>query len=291
MASQNPVPSAVKMPLDPMMPVLRQAVEGLAGKFNDVVTVHRAGAARSVVYFGGDVQDLEENMFRHRDHRRYADMYSLERTAMRISDTCQDASVVVVRPVKMARATFACYENFVECVDEVGSPKHRVPSQAEAEEDEDVVRFRALDHLAALLLSLHSLYGLDLDQPKTLVGFSKGVVVLNQMLLELAALGPCLGVDRMCWMDGGHNGGKDTWITDREALRMFARLNVSADVRVTPYQTEDARRPWIGKEEKRFCAELRRAGCSLERELFFEGLPATIDNHFKVITTMAKKPI
>ena len=40
------------------------------------------------------------------------------------------------------------------------------------------------------------------------------------------------------WLDGGHNGGKDIWPTDRQLLQSFMERNIRIHVRVTPYQVE-----------------------------------------------------
>lgn len=68
----------------------------------------------------------------------------------------------------------------------------------------------------------------------TLVGFSKGCVVLNQMVYELAGAraDPDLShfvksVSDMFWLDGGHPGGSETWVTDKQVgQRLFTLLNI-----------------------------------------------------------------
>ena len=100
-------------------------------------------------------------------------------------------------------------------------------------------------------------------------------------------------IERMIWLDGGHNGGKDTWITDEAVLETLAtKTNVTVEIKVTPYQVKDNRRPWIGKEEKRFRHILgTKFGLlnshRLIRELYFEEEEANIENHFKVLTTLS----
>ena len=82
------------------------------------------------------------------------------------------------RPAKKTLNTFSCYVNFVEIVDETGSPCHKPD-------------YQSLQHLSSLLAAacrehepVLSLQGL----PVTVVGFSKGVVVLNQFLHELGSI-------------------------------------------------------------------------------------------------------
>lgn len=73
-----------------------------------------------------------------------------------------------------------------------------------------------------------------LDQYDLIViGFSKGCVVLNQFLYEfhyLKTLTPDVSslivskIRDMYWLDGGHSGGKNTWITSRPLLETLTRL-------------------------------------------------------------------
>ena len=77
------------------------------------------------------------------------------------------------------------------------------------------------------------------SKPVTLVGFSKGVVVLNQVLRELSSLAAHnLPLTSMVWLDGGHNGGRDIWPTDRKLLQRLAEAGVRVEVRVSPYQVK-----------------------------------------------------
>ena len=67
----------------------------------------------------------------------------------------------------------------------------------------------------------------------TLIGFSKGCVVLNQFLHEfhnLISSEPCETLDfvrrikDMYWLDGGHSGGKNVWITSKSLLETVLKL-------------------------------------------------------------------
>ena len=62
---------------------------------------------------------------------------------------------------------------------------------------------------------------------------------------------------------------------------------MKVDVRVTPYQISDDRRPWIGKEEKKFSAVLFRemAKGKFRRRLFFDEEEPCLENHFKILET------
>lgn len=77
-----------------------------------------------------------------------------------------------------------------------------------------------------------------LDKAKLiLIGFSKGCVVLNQLIYEfhyLKTLTPddstmlsfVSRITEMFWLDGGHAGNKNTWITSRSLLETLTRLGI-----------------------------------------------------------------
>ncbi|XP_049821620.1 mitochondrial protein C2orf69 homolog isoform X2 [Aethina tumida] len=128
-----------------------------------------------------------------------------------------------------------------------------------------------------------------------LVGFSKGCVVLNQFLYEFhyfKTLTPedsnllriISKIKEIYWLDGGHSGGKNTWITSRPLLETLTGLGVKIHVHVTPYQIEDERRPWIKKEEKTFHDILKRQGASIDRHVHFPNVVPNINIHFEVIS-------
>ncbi|XP_023311610.1 UPF0565 protein C2orf69 homolog isoform X2 [Anoplophora glabripennis] len=127
-----------------------------------------------------------------------------------------------------------------------------------------------------------------------LIGFSKGCVVLNQFLYEFhyfktlksddsSLLRVISKVTDMFWLDGGHSGGKNTWITSRPLLETLTGLGIKIHIHVTPYQIQDDRRPWIKKEEKAFSDTLRRQGTAIDRTVHFENVPASLLQHFDVI--------
>ena len=66
---------------------VRRGLEGLEGRRNDVISVGEGTeGGQLVVYFGGDVQDLQSVMAAHRDNCRYT-QYSLENTARLLART------------------------------------------------------------------------------------------------------------------------------------------------------------------------------------------------------------
>ncbi|CAG9807763.1 unnamed protein product [Chironomus riparius] len=142
---------------------------------------------------------------------------------------------------------------------------------------------------------------INLDKANlTLMGFSKGCVVLNQFIYEfhyMKTLTPddssmmklVSRIKEMYYLDGGHAGGKNTWITARSLLETLCRLGVAINVHVTPYQVQDDHRPWLRKEEKVFTDLLKRLGCNITRTLHSND--STISNlftHFEVLENFKK---
>ncbi|XP_011293918.2 uncharacterized protein LOC131800918 isoform X1 [Musca domestica] len=136
---------------------------------------------------------------------------------------------------------------------------------------------------------------LNLDKSKLiLIGFSKGCVVLNQFIYEFhylktltpddSTMGRLLSrIKDMYWLDGGHGGQKNTWITSRSLLETLTRMAINIHVHLTPYQVQDDRRPWIRKEEKIFTDLLRRLGAQITRHLHYDSQTANLMTHFEVL--------
>ena len=125
-----------------------------------------------------------------------------------------------------------------------------------------------------------------------LVGFSKGCVVLNQIIYELstvsAGVDPHLNdfasrISAMYWLDGGHSGESNTWITDEKFLDHLAKHVPRIRVHVTPYQIKDATRPWIGKEQKKFVENLRSLGANVKVKVHFQDRDPSLAFHFKLL--------
>ncbi|CAH0382518.1 unnamed protein product [Bemisia tabaci] len=281
-------------------------VPGFEGRTNDVIYCKprvKSNELKAVVYFGGDIQDFPESMEMHQDHKKYSS-WNLDNTAAHLSSRFADSHVLIVRPFRIGFKTFSCYDNFVPSSD-CGVPEH-TPTH------------HALQHLECLLKSISAKLKMlmpsepplscnnelvqnwksepHLDEATiTLVGFSKGCVVLNQFLYEfhyMKTLTPddttmmrlVSNITDMYWLEGGHAGVKNTWITSRSLLETLTRLNIRIHVHVTPYQICDKRRPWIRKEEKTFSNMLKRLGAPIERVFHFENHPTDLSIHFEVLS-------
>ncbi|XP_010195769.2 mitochondrial protein C2orf69 homolog isoform X2 [Colius striatus] len=123
----------------------------------------------------------------------------------------------------------------------------------------------------------------------TLIGFSKGCVVLNQLLYELKEAKKDKNTDAFLksikaiyWLDGGHSGGSNTWVTYPEVLKELAETGIEVHAHVTPYQVFDTMRSWIGREHEKFVQILEKFGVEINDQLHFADDVPSLDNHFRV---------
>ncbi|KAI4805299.1 mitochondrial protein C2orf69 homolog [Pseudochaenichthys georgianus] len=244
-----------------------------------------------VVFFHGDIQNFQEEMSLQPDGAPWLS-WSLEQVALTLGRRFPDRHVWVVRASRMHLHKFSCYVNFVDS-NMFGAPEHG-PYSA------DCGSFR---HLRALLS--HGMQRAKLPDPLqpqggadgvpsgfslTLVGFSKGCVVLNQVAYELAGAraDPDMShfvksISDMYWLDGGHPGGSETWVTNKRVLKELASSRVSLHAHVTPYEVCDPMRAWVGREHALFIKTLEEFGACPSKKLHFEGEPPSIQSHFRVI--------
>ncbi|KAG0714532.1 UPF0565 protein C2orf69 [Chionoecetes opilio] len=321
-------------------------VTASSGKANEAIYVQPSKACSRIplavlVVFGGDIQDYPEVMAAHRDHKHYVD-WSLTTMATLLASKFPAHHVLVIKPCRMERKTFSCYDNFVSS-NSVGAPTHdpgitalthlatlipqalrkaqawQTSTRDEFPADQSCERNNidessqsscvnsphewdtpndqhcASDFPNASDYWLRRFEELNIDEI-TLLGFSKGCVVLNQVITELHGLmtvgllhskllaGFVDKVHSMYWLDGGHAGGRNTWITSPTILKsLAAQQHINIHIHVTPYQVRDEFRPWIGKECKSFYDILRRAGARVNYCLHFKEEPPSLLSHFKVL--------
>lgn len=263
--------------------LLRPASEGHSAK--------EKSNNKHVVFFHGDIQNFQEEMSLQPEGSQWLS-WSLEQVALILGQRFPDRHIWVVRASRMYLHKFSCYHNFVES-NMFGAPEHSSYSTG----------FGAIFHLRALLS--HGMERANLPHPLQpqggadsippgfsliLVGFSKGCVVLNQMVYELpgARADPQLSyfikhITEMFWLDGGHPGGSETWVTDKEVLKELASSGVSIHAHVTPYEVCDPMRAWVGREHGVFIKTLEEFGACPSKKLHFEDEPPSIENHFRVI--------
>lgn len=267
-------------------------VAGYEARCNDLIFIPAMSTATfkgSVIFFPGDVQDFQEVQGKHRDNVRYI-KWSLEDTAKKLHHFFPKRNIVVIRPSRKQLSTFSCFDNFVQG-DSMGNPTYSSDHNS-------------LQHLSGLLNSIkkqifeekndNSYQTSDAFGPLMLLGFSKGIVVLNQLIHELAQyqesgrhLPDNINLQRFVFMDGGHNGGPGSiYVTQENVLTKFVSYNIGVDLMVTPYQDKDSRRPWIHKESKSFVRLLTQLHAPVTKTLYFEEESlggASIDTHFNII--------
>ncbi|XP_056431201.1 mitochondrial protein C2orf69 homolog [Gadus chalcogrammus] len=244
-----------------------------------------------VVFFHGDIQNLQEEMSVQPEGAKWLS-WSLEQVGLSLGRRFPGRTVWVVRASSMYLHMFSSYHNFVEG-NLFGAPEHRPYAPDSG----------AFQHLRGLLSHGMQRAGLPHPLPPpgsgsnvppgfslTLVGFSKGCVVLNQMVYEMAGaradprMAPFVeSVSDIYWLDGGHPGGGGTWVTDKAALRELASSGAELHAHVTPYEVRDPMRAWVGREHDAFVKTLVELGARLTHQVHFEDEPPSIENHFRVI--------
>ena len=245
-------------------------------------------------------------MLAHRDNQRYA-KWDIESTAALLLRHFPRSHIWVVKAARTELGTFAIYSNFVEwklIADGAGGPNHH-PGQRSWHHLQQL-----MDSAVSRMNTCHehdestcSAVSSDAQQdrihssnlPVILVGFSKGCVVLNQLAYDRAATLNSKSAEtddlrakefaelasEAYWLDGGHAGGRETWVTDDSVHRSLA--GVSVHCHVTPYQVNDSSRPWIGKEQKRFVAGLTKHSVTFTNTVHFADEQRSLENHFRVL--------
>lgn len=270
-------------------------VPGLVGRYNDIIYSRPVlpPSQDFLVYFGGDVQDIQENMVKHTDSKKYTE-WSLENTADILSTNFPNKHIVIVRPSRMhetKNAMFSCFDNFVPG-NEYGVPSFN-PIHNALEHLQNLIK-STLEYIETSSAESEITYSKNEEPKLTLMGFSKGCVVLNQLLHEFyhcqSKTEPDVKgnnfiklIQSMWWLDGGHGGSKNTWITEKLILESFAKLKIHVYVHVTPYQIKDPHRPWIGSEESCFCGTLQSMGIPIVRTLHFADQSPNLKAHFNVL--------
>lgn len=143
-----------------------------------------------------------------------------------------------------------------------------------------------------------------------LLGFSKGGVVLNQVLYEMADAEQCRckpedtatrtsDLDELCltldaitevfYLDAGLNS-PGVHIVEGEVIEWLGRRHRRVPLRVhllgTPRQWGDQRRPWIREEKDKMRDLLQTAGVDVREQQLLTGHPATLETHFGIIPAL-----
>ncbi|KAM8789174.1 mitochondrial protein C2orf69 homolog [Rhynchonycteris naso] len=280
-----------------------------------------------VVYFPGDVQNYHEIMTHHPENYQWEN-WSLENVATILAHRFPNSYIWVIKCSRMHLHKFSCYDNFVKS-NMFGAPEHNTDIGAfkhlytllfnafnlsqnsllskknvkDLNKDSKASNCNSSSSYTTNGCqgekespcenydeSAMSFYPPSLNSAYfTLIGFSKGCVVLNQLLFELKEAKKDKTIDAfinsiktMYWLDGGHSGGSNTWITYPEVLKEFAQTGITVHTHVTPYQVCDPMRSWIGKEHKKFVEMLGDFGMQVTSQIHFAKEAPSIENHFRV---------
>lgn len=122
------------------------SVQGHAGRTDDLVVAGTAINKKAVIYYCGDIQDLEHNMVTN-GCVRYSS-WSLERTVRVMQQKFPLHLVIAVRPSRKQDLVFSCFDNFVR------STPENFPSEFDR-------NYGGLNHLSCLLVSLASILGIE----------------------------------------------------------------------------------------------------------------------------------
>lgn len=281
----------------------------------------------SVCFVFFTFQNYHEIMTRHPENYQWEN-WSLENVATILAHRFPNSYIWVIKCSRMHLHKFSCYDNFVKS-NMFGAPEHSTDFGAFKHLYTLLVNAFNLSQKSLLSkknvkdlnkdskasncrsTSSHTTNGCQGEKDRTcekfdesamsfyppslngasftLIGFSKGCVVLNQLLFELKEAKKDKNIDAfikniktMYWLDGGHSGGSNTWITYPEVLKEFAQTGIIVHTHVTPYQVHDPMRSWIGKEHKKFVQILGDFGMQVTSQIHFANDAPSIENHFRV---------
>jgi len=134
------------------------------------------------------------------------------------------------------------------------------------------------------------------DFPVALISFSKGCVVLNQLLHEIPALTHqerihlLSNIDTMCWLDSGVPGNSGAYLIKESCVEVAAQHVPRFEVHTTPYQMSDVLRLWVLKEKKRFVQLLKKHKAHCAERYYFEDEIAGLETHFKLLKNFQPSP-
>ena len=192
----------------------------------------------------------------------------------------------------MKNEIHSSYVNFVQS-DSVGTPQHYSNQQS----------WQHLSHL--LKTAAQKLHGDGLSPNRMfkaeftldIIGFSKGCVPLNQLVYDMDGLEDTELADSfvgsvgcMYWLDGGHLGDSEMYVSKSSALAALASKRVNVQVHVTPYTMNMKGRLWMRREYYTFTDKLIKLGADLSKTFHFEGQGSSIENHFRVLQEFKQNP-
>ncbi|KAG6971882.1 hypothetical protein JG688_00004245 [Phytophthora aleatoria] len=175
-----------------------------------------AAACCNVIFFPGDVQDFKTVMTTgpFADYSDYAYEAVAELLSEKFGDTC---NVWVVRPSRFKHGAYSSFNNFVT-TDEYGA----------------ATKSYATKHLASLMQNTQATMrrqGVNVSTalPMHLLGFSKGGIVLNQLVTELVRYSfnkkrsNSGQINSIHWLDAGNGSLEGAMPTEETALAVLSR--------------------------------------------------------------------
>ncbi|KAK9845935.1 hypothetical protein WJX81_006425 [Elliptochloris bilobata] len=271
-------------------------LKGLHGT-NKVHWLESSRCQGVAVLFGGDrVGSAPQEVLRLQDVNTQAAL---------VRQRWPGCSVAIVAPSRL-EANFACYDHFLAACTRSGEPLG--------------YKGRSLKACLQMWSLLRALSLPDRGDersrwpPVRLLGFSKGCVVVNQVLAEIAYLeglsdeaaiehlqrssrgAPDVDLPDMLvfvkairevlLLDAGLNC-RGAYLTDPEAAAGLGRWCRRAQLRVslhgTPRQWGCSARPWIAEEKDRCMALLAAAGVPVKQRLHFAGQEPSLLMHFRIL--------
>ena len=237
---------------------------------------------KCIIFFPGDIQNFVSEMEKHHSCKDYIG-WSYESTMSLLSDMFPSSNILLVVPSRQAYNSICNYKNFVKSESLFGIPSYST-------------EFNGLSHLEKLICNAASRVNPAINNSLlVLIGFSKGCVVLNQCLYELSVLNreakaSAEFVKRIAcitWLDGGHSGENDVWITDHDVIAGLQNeqcCHIMYSIHVTPYQVKDDSRPWKGEEFVNFLQLLSQFQINFNHKLYFEDEKPSIEKHFQILS-------
>ncbi|OQR88020.1 hypothetical protein ACHHYP_07720 [Achlya hypogyna] len=265
-------------------------VEGHGGRANQLLVSMTPHATANVVYFPGDVQNFEHRMRKGRFKAWTA--YSYEATAAVLAAKYPTATIWIVQPHRIEANGVSSFDNFVPRRDPL-DPMTYSPQG------------HAIEHLRLLMehacACIDNAAYLRPDLQLHLLGFSRGVAVVNQMVTELALttqrpmddhVPPTLlpffkQVVSIHWIDGGNGSGAGAFPSHSLALSVLGDLpSLKLHLHWTPYQFASDLRPWIAHEGVAFCRNMEGRGLHPIVHQYFANTGGSLEDHFKVLVAM-----
>jgi len=219
--------------------------------------------------------------------------------------------VFVIEPTRVQDGVWSCFDNFME------STRSGEPTKGYAQQGKALLQLSSL--LRSTMRSVPEIEKELCDLGRTvLVGFSKGGVVLNQMLAELSA-GTAKSssselqlqedgdmsngnsqddsekrvlIDEVHYVDAGLNS-RGAYLTHPEIIENLSGMQEHRRDRAlkvflhgTPRQWRDRRRKWVGDEKDRMVALMRKNKMSVTERIYMEEEEASLAMHFRCLEAM-----